>query len=101
MENSTGELLLSFAQRIGRLEDEIKDLNADKSDVYKEAKGLGLDVKALRAVIARRRKVSDNPDAVAEHEALVDLYESAISEAEARAAVPHRARTHESQGVAA
>lgn len=50
------DLLHSLVRRIEALDDEIKALNDDKSDVYKEAKGQGFDVKVLRKLIADRRK---------------------------------------------
>lgn len=48
--------LRQFVERIERLEGEIAELNADKSEVYKEAKGSGFDVKALRKLISIRRQ---------------------------------------------
>lgn len=65
----------AFVERIERLEEEIKALNADKSDVYREAHGEGFDKKALRKVIANRRMDQSARD---ELESLVDLYESAL-----------------------
>jgi len=70
-----GDRLRSFVERIERLEDEIKALNADKSDVYKEAKSAGFDVKVLRELIRLRRM--DEPDRN-EREELIDLYMRAI-----------------------
>lgn len=71
---STFAELKSFADRIDRLNEEIKTLNADKSEVFALAKGRGFDVKVLKAAIQRRAKLSDNPMAVEEHDALLDLY---------------------------
>lgn len=48
--------LRSIVERIERVEEEIKSLNDDKRDIYAEAKGNGFNVKALKAVIAYRRK---------------------------------------------
>ena len=60
VENSSelvaADQLRSFVERIERLQDEIDGLNADKSDVFKEAKGSGCDVAAIREVISVRRK---------------------------------------------
>jgi uncharacterized protein (UPF0335 family) len=74
------ERLRSFVQRIERLDEEIKALNADKSDIFKEAKGTGFDVKVLRALIAERRK---EPHALQEMQELLDLYRHALDSAEA------------------
>lgn len=62
--------------RIERLNEKIDALNADKSEVYSEAKALGLDVKTMRIVIARRGM--DRAD-VEERDALVQIYESVLA----------------------
>jgi len=67
--------LISFVRRIEALEDEAKAINDDKSDVYKEARGNGFDVKVLRKIIADRRK--DGAER-AEFQSLYDLYWDAI-----------------------
>lgn len=81
--------LRSFVDRIERLEQEVKDINSDKSDLYAEAKGTGFDVKALKAVIARRRK---DPADLAELDGLIETYLAAL---ESGTVVALRARTHE------
>jgi uncharacterized protein (UPF0335 family) len=68
--------LRSFVERIERVEAEIKELNGDKSEIYKEAKGNGFDVKAIRAIVAERRA---DPAKAAELEAILDLYRSALA----------------------
>lgn len=72
--SADGGRLTQMVERIERLEAEIAELNADKSDLYKEAKGSGFDVAALREVIGLRRKENRNPAAFAEKNAIVDLY---------------------------
>jgi len=67
--------LKSFVRRIEAIEDEIKVLNDDKSEIYREAKGNGFDVKVLRKVVTARRKGQAERD---EEEALFDLYWNAI-----------------------
>lgn len=47
--------LRSFVDRIESLEKDKAEIASDISDVYKEAKSNGLDVKALRAVIKLRK----------------------------------------------
>jgi len=68
--------LRSFVERIERLESEVKELNADKSDIYKEAKGNGFDVKVLKRVIAHRRR---DPHEVEEQDQLFDLYMNSLN----------------------
>jgi len=67
--------LKSFVERIERVETEITDLNADKRDIYAEAKAMGCDVKVLKQVVGLRRK--DLP-AVQEHNAILALYLSEL-----------------------
>jgi uncharacterized protein (UPF0335 family) len=70
--------LRSFVERIERMEAEIKGLNEDKSEIYKEAKSTGFDVKTIKAVGAKRRK---DPSERQEQDALFDLYWEALEEA--------------------
>ena len=51
--------LRAFVERIERLEEEIKSLNADKADVYGEAKNNGFDVRILKKVVSLRRQDQD------------------------------------------
>lgn len=68
--------LRAFVERVERLEEEIKTLNDDKSEVYKEMRGAGFDVKAVRKVVAKRKlddTVRQNQDAT------FDLYWDALT----------------------
>jgi len=67
--------LRAFVQRVERIEEEIKTLNDDKSDIYKEAAAVGFDKKTLKKVVARR-KVDDNQRQ--EEDALFDMYWDAV-----------------------
>jgi len=68
------EALRSFHQRLARLDEEIKALNRDKSDVFAEARSRGFDVAALRAAM----RWGLNPEASAERDHLRDLYLQAL-----------------------
>ena len=46
----------NYVAEIERIESEIAEFNSDKSEIYKSAKDAAVDVKALRDVIAYRRK---------------------------------------------
>ncbi len=70
-----GDQLRSFIERAERLNEEAKALNADKSELFKEARSAGFDVKAMKAVIRRRATDSAN---LQEHDALIYLYERAL-----------------------
>lgn len=51
--------LRSFVERVERLKEEIKDLQADVTDVMNEAKGNGFDVATIRDLI--RLRAMDEP----------------------------------------
>lgn len=78
MTNATSvaaDQLRSIVERVERLEEEIKSLNADKSEVYGEAKANGFDVAVLKRIVADRRKpVADRE----EFEAILDTYLQAL-----------------------
>ena len=67
--------LKAFVERIERLEEEKKTIADDVRDVYAEAKAIGFDVKALRAIV-RLRKV--DADERKEHEAILETYMHAL-----------------------
>ncbi|NTG86167.1 DUF2312 domain-containing protein [Agrobacterium rhizogenes] len=67
--------LKSIVQRVERLESEIADLNAEKSDIYKEARSLGYDIKAIKKVVSKR-KLDDNERQ--EQDAVFDTYWDAV-----------------------
>jgi uncharacterized protein (UPF0335 family) len=73
--NVATERLAPLVQRIERLEEEKKGLTSDIKDVYQEASSAGFDTKALRALIAERRK---EPEEVAEQASLLDVYRAAL-----------------------
>lgn len=83
-DNSAGRLK-SIVERIERVEADIKDMNTDKSEIYKEARGAGFDVKVMREVIKRRRLDASELD---ERESLIDTYFAALG-----TTVATRART--------
>jgi uncharacterized protein (UPF0335 family) len=67
--------LRSFVERYERLEAEKKDISDQMKEVMAEAKGRGYDTKALRKIIAMRKRDRDD---LAEEEAMLDLYKSAL-----------------------
>jgi uncharacterized protein (UPF0335 family) len=69
------EELRQFVERYEHLEAEKKDLADQMKEVMAEAKGRGYDTKALRKIIALRKR--DKND-LAEEEAMLDLYKSAL-----------------------
>lgn len=75
--SSSKEKLRQFVARIETLETEKSELAEQLKEVYGEAKSLGFDTKALRAVI-RLRKLNANDRA--EAEMMLDLYLEAVGE---------------------
>lgn len=73
---SAGQLR-AFIERIERIEEEIKTANSDKSEVYKEARGCGFDVKAIRQCVAARKLDSAERE---ERTAIFELYWSALTD---------------------
>lgn len=80
--NSNGEELKSFLERIERIEAEIADLTADKSEVFSELKGRGYSDLVVRAMLAERRKDSAE---VQEFNATLELYKHAVGWGDDRA----------------
>jgi uncharacterized protein (UPF0335 family) len=67
--------LKAFIERIERVAEEIAGLQGDLKDIYSEAKGTGFDTKALRKIIALRKK--DHAERQ-EEEAILELYMQAV-----------------------
>jgi uncharacterized protein (UPF0335 family) len=67
--------IASVVERIERMEDEKSAIALDISEIYKEAKGNGFDVKILKKVIALRKQPQAKRD---EEQAILDLYMSAV-----------------------
>lgn len=74
----TDAKLKSIAERIERLMDERDGIQADIRDIYTEAKGQGYVPKVLRKAITRKRMDPSKRD---EEDAILDLYEGALSPA--------------------
>ena len=65
----------AIIERVERMEEEKKTISDDIRDVYAEAKGHGLDVKALRTIVRMRKQDANER---AEQEAILDLYLNAM-----------------------
>ena len=73
---SAQKQLRRFVEQIERLLEEQKAIAGDIRDKYLEAKGVGFDVKAMRKIIALRRKTKTERD---EEEAILDTYLHALN----------------------
>lgn len=73
--------LRAFIERVERIEADIADLNSDKSEVYKELRGEGYDVKTVRKIVAKRKLDSFERE---EQDALFELYWDALHNGSSR-----------------
>ncbi len=71
---TSGELR-QFVERYERLEEEKRAIAEQLKDVMAEAKGRGYDTRALRKLIALRKK---DPAELSEEEAILQLYREAL-----------------------
>ena len=71
----TAAVLRQFIERAEHLAAEKRDIAEQEKELFAEAKGRGYDTKVMRKII-RDRKIAR--DALAEFEAVEDLYRSAI-----------------------
>jgi uncharacterized protein (UPF0335 family) len=70
-----GKRLLSFFERVERLEEEKAALAEDIKEVYAEAKSSGFEVKIMRRIMKLRKM---EPEKRQEEDELLSLYMSAI-----------------------
>lgn len=75
MTDLVGARLLSFVERIERLEEEKKALQEDIKEVKSEAKGVGFDMKTLNKILRERQMSAEQ---ISEEQALLDLYRAAL-----------------------
>ncbi len=71
----TADELRQFIERWERLDAEKKDIAEQQKEVMAEAKSRGYDTKVIRLVIKQRKRDRDD---LAEEEAILDLYKSAL-----------------------
>lgn len=67
--------LKGLVERVERLNEEIKNLQDDRKDVYAEAKSRGYDAKTMRAIVQIRKM---EPQVYQEQRALLDTYLAAF-----------------------
>lgn len=71
--------LRQFVEQIERLEEEKNALMGDIREKYTEAKGVGFDIKALRKIVALRKKSQTERE---EEETILDVYKHALGMAD-------------------
>lgn len=67
--------LRQFIERFEQLEAEKKDVAEQQKELMAEAKGRGYDTKVMKKVVALRKR---KPDDIAEEEAVLEMYKSAL-----------------------
>jgi uncharacterized protein (UPF0335 family) len=70
-----GDQMRANVERIERVEEEIRELNEAKKEIYLEAKSNGFDVKVLREVVRLRKQDQKEREELDE---LLDVYLRAI-----------------------
>lgn len=73
--NVTAGELLAFIERYETLAAEKQEVGDQMKEVMAEAKGRGYDTKAIKKIVALRKRPKD---AIAEEEAVLEMYKSAI-----------------------
>jgi uncharacterized protein (UPF0335 family) len=76
--SNSNEQLRSIVERIENLETAIRDSQADRSDIYKEAGGNGYDVPALKAIVRARRETAEQRSKREAKESMIEVYEGAL-----------------------
>jgi uncharacterized protein (UPF0335 family) len=71
----TAEEIRQFVERFESLEAEKADIAEQQKEVMAEAKARGYDTKALRKLIALRKR---EPDEIAEEQAVLEVYAEAL-----------------------
>ncbi len=72
---AAADQIRAYIERFERLEAEKQDVMQGQKEILSEAKSNGFNTKALRKVIADRKR---NEDDVAEEQAFVEMYKSAL-----------------------
>lgn len=71
----TADELRQFIERFEQLDAEKKDVADQQKELMAEAKGRGYDTRIMRKVIALRKR---KPDDIAEEEAVLEMYKTAL-----------------------
>ena len=71
----TADELRQFIEQYESLEVEKKDVGEQQKDIMSEAKARGYDTKVMKQIINLRKRDKDD---IAEQEAILDLYKSAL-----------------------
>ena len=70
-----GDQLRAIVERIEHVEEEIRELNEAKKEIFQEAKSNGFDVKVLREIVRLRKQDQKERE---EYDSLIEVYLRAI-----------------------
>jgi len=70
-----GDRLKSIVERVEHVESEIKELQTGRAEIYQEAKSAGLDVKAIKKIVAIKKQDQNKR---AEAEVILATYMAAL-----------------------
>ena len=76
--HNSNEQLRSIIERVENMEASIRDNQADRADIYKEAAGNGYDVPALKAIVRARRETAEQRAKREEREVHEEVYRGAL-----------------------
>jgi uncharacterized protein (UPF0335 family) len=71
----TNNQIRSIVERVEKMEEEKLAITTDISEIYKEAKANGFDVKVIRKIVSNRKKDANK---LAEEQAIMDVYMAAL-----------------------
>ena len=71
----TNNQIKAVIERVEKMEEEKAAIATDISEIYKEAKSNGFDVKIIRKIVAMRKKDANK---LAEEQAIMDTYLAAL-----------------------
>ncbi len=71
-----GDQLRAIIERIEHVEEEIRELNEAKKEIFQEARSNGFDPKILREIVRLRKRDQKERE---EHESLLEVYLRAIN----------------------
>lgn len=91
----------AFVERILRLKAEVREINADVREIYAEAKGNGFDKTVLGKLVNYVEKRQSDATALAEADAIFDLYLTAYDSAAGKVGTVRATHTHASEAKVA
>jgi uncharacterized protein (UPF0335 family) len=92
--NAAQDQIKTYVDRILRMKEEAKAINADIREIYAEAKGNGFDKTTLGKLVTYVEKRQTDADAVLESESLFDLYLTAYDRAAGVVGTKRATHTH-------